>query len=107
MQPFCLPGGSITAENLKAGWVEGQWPNYHLLRSRASLDAQCEMQTFLSLTRPETEAAIAGRKRTFTESEPGLLQAEAATAAADAAEAAAAAEAAEAAAVAETAAAEE
>ena len=27
-----LPRGSITAENLKAGWVEGQWPNYHLLR---------------------------------------------------------------------------
>ena len=108
-----LPIGTITAEKLKEGWAEGHWPNYDLLRSRASTEAMFEMQTFVTITSPMTESAIAENTRRFRESEPELLRADAAAAATAAAEAAAAAEtaaaaeAAEAAAVAETAAAEE
>ena len=83
-----------------------------MLRSRANVEAQFEMQTFLCLTSPETESAIAESLRAFRENEPGRLRADAAEAArvaaeaANAAEVAAAAEAAEAAAVPETAAVE-
>ena len=95
-----LPVGTITAEKLKEGWAEGHWPNYDLLRSRASTEAMFEMQTFVTITSPMTESAIAENTRRFRESEPVLLQADAAAAATAAAEAATAA--AEAAAAAET-----
>ena len=95
-----LPIGTITAEKLKEGWAEGHWPNYDLLRSRASTEAMFEMQTFVTITSPMTESAIAEHTRRFRESEPELLRADAAAAATAAAEAATAA--AEAAAAAET-----
>ena len=50
------------------------------------------MQTFVTITSPMTESAIAENKRRFRESEPELLRADAAAAATAAAEAAAAAE---------------
>ena len=87
-----LPRGAITAEKLKEGWAEGHWPNYDLLRSRASTEAMFEMQTFVTITSPMTESALAENKRRFRESEPELLRADAAAAATAAAEAAAAAE---------------
>ena len=45
-----LPRGSIAVENLKAGY--DTWPGYHLLRSRASVYAQFEMQTFFVSHKP-------------------------------------------------------
>ena len=95
-----LPRGTIAVEKLKEGWAEGHWPNYDLLRSRASTEAMLEMQTFVTITSPMTESAIAEHTRRFRESEPELLRADAAAAATAAAEAATAA--AEAAAAAET-----
>ena len=40
---------------------------YHVLRSRASVDAQLEMQTFLCITSQETESEIAQILRIFKE----------------------------------------
>ena len=93
-----LPQGSITVQSLRANW--DTWPNFRLLRSRASTEAMLEMQTFVTITSPMTESAIAEHTRRFRESEPELLRADAAAAATAAAEAATAA--AEAAAAAET-----
>ena len=64
-----------------------------MLRSRASVDAQFEMQTFLCLTRQETESDITQILNDFKENEPLLVEAEAAAILASEAEAPAAAEA--------------
>ena len=70
-----LPRGTITVEKLKEGWAEGHWPNYDLLRSRASTEAMFEMQTFLCLTSQETESEIAQNSRIFKENEPAAAEA--------------------------------
>ena len=48
---------------------------YHVLRSRASVDAQFEMQTFLCLTSQETESDIAQIFGIFKENEPAAAEA--------------------------------
>ena len=45
-----LPRGSMTVENLRAGY--GACTGYHELRSRASYECQFEMQTFVASHTP-------------------------------------------------------
>ena len=68
-----LPRRSITVETLRAGW--DTWPNFHLLRSRASIEAHFEVQTLLCLTSQETESEIAQILRIFKENEPAAAEA--------------------------------
>ena len=66
----------------------GACAGYHVLRSRASVDAQFEMQTFVCLTRLSTESEINQILNDFKVNEPLLVEAEAAAILASEAEAA-------------------
>ena len=69
-----LPRGSITVENLRAGY--DACTGYHELRSRATYMAQFEMQTFLRLTSMSTDLQITQIVNQYRALEPAYVEAE-------------------------------